>query len=90
MSLFECPEKRNDRKPRFIEIKTFRFSGHSKSDKREYIPAKEDEYWHEHDPLIKLGNQMPIDCRKTSEDQVDAILEEALEKIEQRGREHVV
>lgn len=81
---------RKDRAPRFIEIRTFRFSGHSKSDKREYIPAKEDKYWHEHDPLIGLGDQMPAGCRKSSEDEANAILKEALEKIKQRGREHVV
>lgn len=43
------------RKPSFIEFKTHRFSGHSKSDKREYIDQELDLYWKMNDPLKKIG-----------------------------------
>ena len=44
---------RTERKPEFVEVMTHRFCGHSKSDKRAYIPKERDDYWHEHD-CIKM------------------------------------
>ncbi len=72
---------RADREPRFIEIKTFRFSGHSKSDKREYIPEEEDKYWHKHDPLTILNNQLGNDLSRQIVQNVDDIVAEALGKM---------
>jgi len=49
---------RETRKPSFIEFKTHRFSGHSKSDKREYIDQELDRYWKMNDPLKKAKETM--------------------------------
>jgi len=46
------------RGPQFVEVLNHRFCGHSKSDKRAYIPASKDEYWHEHDTIKSVANQL--------------------------------
>ena len=51
-------ELRLNKKPIFVEFKTHRFSGHSKSDKREYIPPEEDKYWKERDALANLEKEL--------------------------------
>jgi len=77
-------QMRTDRKPRFIEMKTFRFSGHSKSDKREYIPTEEDEYWHQNDPLMRLGNQLSEDYRRDVDFKLMTLFQELSKKLEGR------
>jgi TPP-dependent pyruvate/acetoin dehydrogenase alpha subunit len=47
---------RTSRGPHFVEVLTHRFCGHSKSDKRAYIPHERDDYWHEHD-IIKSAEE---------------------------------
>lgn len=47
---------RISRGPHFVELLTHRFCGHSKSDKRAYIPHERDDYWHEHD-VIKSAEE---------------------------------
>lgn len=49
---------RTTRGPQFVEVFTHRFCGHSKSDKRYYIPAERDEYWHEHDTIKSVADQL--------------------------------
>jgi len=49
---------RSTRSPQFVEVLTHRFCGHSKSDKRLYIPAERDEYWHDHDIIKSVANQL--------------------------------
>lgn len=49
---------RETREPQFVEVLTHRFCGHSKSDKRLYIPASRDEYWHEHDCMKSVGKRL--------------------------------
>ena len=49
---------RETREPQFVEVLTHRFCGHSKSDKRLYIPASRDEYWHEHDCMKSVTKQL--------------------------------
>jgi len=49
---------RSTRGPQFVEVLNHRFCGHSKSDKRPYIPASRDEYWHEHDTVRSVANQL--------------------------------
>ena len=63
------------RKPFFMEILTHRFSGHSKSDKREYVPKELDEYWENNDFLKKLEKE--IDKEKIQE-----IKNEIIQRIE--------
>ncbi|MDP3179035.1 MAG: thiamine pyrophosphate-dependent enzyme, partial [Spirochaetaceae bacterium] len=60
-------EIRADRRPRFLEVRTFRFSGHSKNDKREYIPAEEEARWAALDPLAKLGSSIDTADRERAE-----------------------
>lgn len=49
---------RTSRGPQFVEVLTHRFCGHSKSDKRHYIPAERDEYWHEHDTIRSVASKL--------------------------------
>lgn len=61
--LFNVLEKavkavRETREPQFVEVLTHRFCGHSKSDKRLYIPKERDEYWHEHDCIKSVAKQL--------------------------------
>jgi TPP-dependent pyruvate/acetoin dehydrogenase alpha subunit len=49
---------RETREPQFVEVLTHRFCGHSKSDKRLYIPVSRDEYWHEHDCMKSVAKQL--------------------------------
>ena len=51
---------REKRLPVFIECITHRFSGHSKSDKREYIPKELDEFWLQNDFLTKLEASLSL------------------------------
>ncbi|MEI3614359.1 thiamine pyrophosphate-dependent dehydrogenase E1 component subunit alpha [Pseudogracilibacillus sp. SO30301A] len=45
---------RNREGPTLIEAKTYRFSGHSKSDKQLYRSAEEVEEWRKKDPIMRL------------------------------------
>lgn len=56
---------RENRKPAFIEIDTHRFSGHSKSDKREYMSLDREKYWKDNDPLLKIANELPINIENS-------------------------
>jgi len=70
---------RNDRQPYFIEFDTFRFSGHSKSDKREYIPKAEDDFWKMNDPLLKLEKAIGENCKMIKKE-IDDLIDLAIEK----------
>ncbi len=64
-------------KPAFIHCKTYRFCGHSKSDKCEYRPDEEEEYWLERDVLKKMREKIGIDRAEQIEKQVNDIIDEA-------------
>lgn len=49
---------RVERAPQFVEVMTHRFCGHSKSDKRAYIPKERDDYWHEHDCVKNVASKL--------------------------------
>lgn len=58
-ALSDAVEKvRTSRSPRFIEVMTHRFCGHSKSDRRLYIPQARDEYWHGHDIVKSVADRL--------------------------------
>lgn len=61
---------RKTRGPQFVEVLTHRFCGHSKSDKRAYIPKERDDYWHEKDCIKYLSSQLSLDEIKLVEDRV--------------------
>jgi len=69
---------RATRNPSFIEFKTHRFSGHSKSDKREYIDQELDRYWEKNDPLKKLAETMDKSRVSYIEKTVDQRITEAI------------
>jgi TPP-dependent pyruvate/acetoin dehydrogenase alpha subunit len=47
--------------PSLLEMQTYRYYGHSKSDKREYRTREEEAHWHTQDPILKLRTAMEID-----------------------------
>lgn len=68
---------REYRKPAFIEIETHRFSGHSKSDKREYMSTEREAYWLHNDPLLKIAKELPYDFENSIKNAVIKKVEEA-------------
>lgn len=68
---------RNNRSPEFVEVFTHRFCGHSKSDKREYIPKEKDEYWLNHDVVDfvkgKLSENETSLIEKEVEDEIERV-----------------
>jgi pyruvate dehydrogenase E1 component alpha subunit len=47
--------------PTLLEAHTYRYYGHSKSDKREYRTRDEEDSWRQRDPIIKLRDAMQVD-----------------------------
>lgn len=66
---------RETREPQFVEVLTHRFCGHSKSDKRAYIPKERDDYWHEHDSIKSVAKQLSETEVKEVEESVAAEIE---------------
>lgn len=68
---------RTTRTPRFVEVATHRFCGHSKSDRRLYIPKERDDYWHEHDIVRSVSSAMSeadyADVRRSVEDEIERV-----------------
>ena len=69
-------------KPHFLEFKTHRFSGHSKSDNRDYIPSDLDAYWIENDPITKIEKSIDENPKKQIiqkiKNDINMAIEEAL------------
>lgn len=63
---------RTSRCPQFIEVMTHRFCGHSKSDRRLYIPQSRDEYWHQNDIVKSVTNKISEEDFLDVRDSVDA------------------
>jgi pyruvate dehydrogenase E1 component alpha subunit len=49
---------RNGEGPTLLEMKTYRFRGHSRADPAKYRPEGELEAWKERDPLVVLGARL--------------------------------
>ena len=80
--LFSVLEKavssvRTERMPQFVEVLTHRFCGHSKSDKRAYVPRERDAYWQEHDCLKSVSKHLSVAEVKDVEARVAAEVERA-------------
>ena len=78
--LFRVLEKavktvRKTREPQFVEVLTHRFCGHSKSDKREYVPKERDDFWHQHDCIKSVAMQLSETEVKDVEEKVTAEIE---------------
>ena len=67
---------RETREPQFVEVLTHRFCGHSKSDKRAYIPQERDDYWHEHDCIKMVAS-------KLSDAEVEEIEQSVAQQVEE-------
>ncbi len=70
---------RTEREPQFVEVVTHRFCGHSKSDKRAYIPRERDDYWHEHDCLKQVAEKLT----PQEVEQIEAQVQQRVEQVYQ-------
>ena len=70
-------EVRTKRSPQFVEVATHRFCGHSKSDKRAYIPRERDDYWHEHDTIKNVASKL----RPEEVDQIEKDVAAEVERV---------
>ena len=76
---------RSGQGPTLIECKTYRFTGHSRSDARGYRTKSEEAEWLARDPIPGLGNKLVAAGRlseaelRAAEDEVTAELDEAVE-----------
>lgn len=68
---------RETREPQFVEVLTHRFCGHSKSDKRLYIPKERDEYWRDHDCIKSVARQLT----ETEVKEVEASVAAEIERV---------
>jgi pyruvate dehydrogenase E1 component alpha subunit len=74
---------RSERKPRFIELKTYRFKGHSKSDPvRTYRTLEEEKSWRQSCPIRQLGGFL-LEKGAMNDGDIAAIESEAREWVEQ-------
>jgi pyruvate dehydrogenase E1 component alpha subunit len=64
--------------PSLLEMQTYRYYGHSKSDKREYRTHEEEAHWHTQDPILKLRAAMEI-----SEEAFDALDAEVMREVDE-------
>jgi TPP-dependent pyruvate/acetoin dehydrogenase alpha subunit len=65
--------------PTLLEFKTYRFTGHSRSDARGYRSSEEERAWEERDPLRLLGPSLGGATCEEIEAEVSATLDDAVE-----------
>jgi TPP-dependent pyruvate/acetoin dehydrogenase alpha subunit len=65
--------------PTLIECKTYRFTGHSRSDARDYRTDEEEAEWAARDPLLVLGARLDQAALELFEASVKAELDDAVE-----------
>ena len=78
---------RREQTPVFVEARTYRFVGHSRSDPGKYRPAGELEEWQQRDPLLIAERRLADEHGVTAE-QLQAVadaVEQQLEKAERDG-----
>jgi pyruvate dehydrogenase E1 component alpha subunit len=68
--------------PTVLELKTYRYSGHSRTDKGPYRPEGELEQWLKRNPIDILSQRM-VDDGQISQDDVDAIRSATEERVGQ-------
>ncbi len=71
--------------PVFVEARTYRFVGHSRSDPGKYRPPGELEEWRERDPLLLAERRLAADHGMTAEQlgEVAAEVERGLQEVEE-------
>lgn len=72
---------RTKRKPYFLELKTYRFRGHSMSDSGKYRTKEEENRWRQRDPIVLLRDRMIEEGELTRAD-YDALDKRFIEEIE--------
>ncbi|MHC4464305.1 MAG: thiamine pyrophosphate-dependent dehydrogenase E1 component subunit alpha, partial [Planctomycetota bacterium] len=72
---------RQDMQMFMIEVKTYRWYGHSRSDPRAYRTKAEEKAWHEKDPIIVLRKKL-LEEELATEEQLDRIKDKAFNTIE--------
>jgi TPP-dependent pyruvate/acetoin dehydrogenase alpha subunit len=65
--------------PTLLECKTYRFTGHSRSDARGYRTREEEQQWAERDPLLVLARRLDEKTVARLEAEVKTELDEAVE-----------
>ncbi len=68
--------------PTLLEMKTYRFRGHSRTDPAKYRPDGELDRWKQRDPLTILGERLIDEGRMTAED-VDLLRAEVQQQIDE-------
>ena len=68
--------------PTLIEAKTYRYAGHSRSDKAAYRPDGELEEWLRRDPIALFGRRL-VDEGAAEEDALEAVWEESRAQLDQ-------
>ncbi|MFA7118600.1 MAG: dehydrogenase E1 component subunit alpha/beta [Sphaerochaetaceae bacterium] len=64
---------RRNQKPYFLEVKTYRQNGHSKSDRCEYRTREEEETWKKRDPIVLFEEALLKESVFTKEELVSII-----------------
>lgn len=80
---------RSGQGPTLLECKTYRFLGHSKSDKRAYRTREEEAAWQTHDPLVLFRKRMLEEGALTREqmEQIEADVDHEIEASIQFAKE---
>ena len=74
---------RSGKGPVLLELKTYRYRGHTAFDNpRTYRSAEEEEYWHKRDPLL-IFRERALDEELLTQEELDAIDKEAEEFIDE-------
>lgn len=74
---------RGKSRPYLLEVRTYRFSGHSKNDKRVYRTREEEETWSQRDPLKLFSNRLIERGYLSTESYVE------LQRSEQEAIDHI-
>jgi pyruvate dehydrogenase E1 component alpha subunit len=71
---------RQDSRPAFVDIRTYRFKGHSMSDPRKYRTREEEQQYESGDPIDKLVNVL-TDAHGFTKDQYEAMNGEVKDEV---------
>ena len=69
-------------RPMFVDIRTYRFKGHSMSDPRKYRTKEEEQRYEEDDPIDKLAARL-IEERGISKEQYDTLVNDVRDEVKQ-------
>ncbi len=72
---------RSGKGPYFLELKTYRYRGHSMSDSNAYRTKEEEEEWSKRDPILILRDRL-IKAGEYTQEEYDAMDKELIKEIE--------